>query len=88
MINLLLKGTGVTLLLWLCSSSISFFIGLLLGIVRCAKLRIFLIGPLADMFSLILRGVPLYAQLLIMYFLLQPFILTTYDCELFFLFTK
>ncbi len=67
-IPLLTRATGTTLLLWASSSLISFTVGLLLGTIRCTQLRIPIVSQLADGVTLLLRGVPLYAQLMIAYF--------------------
>lgn len=69
-IPLLVQGTLTTLELWLASSLISIVFGLALGTIRCSKMRIPVISLIADGVSLILRGVPLYAQLMIAYFVL------------------
>ncbi len=69
---MLTKGTGVTLLLWLSSSVISLIFGLVIGTLRCTQLRVPVLSWLADGITLILRGVPLYAQLMIAYFALPP----------------
>ena len=70
MIMILLKGASMTLLLWLSSCMLSLSLGLCLGILRCSLLRIFLVSSVADTLCVLLRGVPLYAQLTITYFLL------------------
>lgn len=69
-IPLLLQGTLTTIKLWLCASALSIVLGTLTGIVRCTVLRK---APLAlplDYLGLVVRGVPLYAQLMIFYFAL------------------
>jgi len=69
-IYLLLKGTFVTLQLWIVCSIISLIFGFITGILRCSKLRIPLISPAMDAVTMVLRGVPLYTQLMIFYFVL------------------
>ncbi len=69
-IPLLMKGTGITLLLWLSSSAVSILFGLIVGTVRCTQLRVPVVSQLADGITLVLRGVPLYAQLMVAYFAL------------------
>lgn len=69
-INLLLKGTIVTLELWVASSIISIICGTLAGIVRCEKLRVPLLSRALDAITMVLRGIPLYTQLMIFYFVL------------------
>ncbi len=69
-IPLLLQGTLTTLELWIASSCISMLFGLAVGIVRCSKMRVPILSATGDLVSLILRGIPLYAQLMIAYFVL------------------
>jgi len=73
-IYLLLKGTLVTIELWIVSSLISIFFGILAGIVRCSRLRIPLVSPILDLITVVLRGVPLYTQLMIFYFVIPEVI--------------
>lgn len=69
-IPLLMQGTITTLELWVASSLISVAFGFALGAIRCTKMRLPVISLIADGACLILRGVPLYAQLMIAYFVL------------------
>lgn len=73
-INLLLKGTLVTLELWVTSSIISIIFGMIAGILRCSRLRIPLISQALDAITMVLRGVPLYTQLMIFYFVIPELI--------------
>ncbi len=66
--TLFLKGTGMTLLLWVSCSLLSLMLGLFAGTLRSTQLRIPLISPLLDGITLLLRGIPLYSQLMITYF--------------------
>jgi len=76
------QGTGITLLLWIISSLISITIGLVTGTLRSSELRIPVLAQCLDGITLLLRGTPLYAQLMIAYFaipqctglVLSPFI--------------
>lgn len=65
---LLLKGMLTTIKIWLGASLVSFIFGLSTGIIRSRKLRIPLISSIADFVTLVLRGLPLYAQLMLAYF--------------------
>lgn len=67
---LLLQGMLMTVLLWLGASALSFSIGTIFGIFRCRKIRMNYFTPLLDIITWILRGVPFYVQLLIVYFVL------------------
>jgi His/Glu/Gln/Arg/opine family amino acid ABC transporter permease subunit len=69
-LGLLLQGTLTTLELWILASTISIIFGVMVGTIRCSNLRIPGVSFVADMVTLILRGVPLYAQLMIAYFVL------------------
>ncbi len=69
-IMLFIKGTGTTVLLWSVSSVISFILGLVTGTIRAKQVRIPILSASADGITLLFRGVPLYAQLMIAYFAL------------------
>lgn len=69
-VPLLLKGLWTTLQLWLCASVISFSVGACLGIVSCKHLGQKLIQNSIRMYVFVIRGIPLYVQILIMYFVL------------------
>ncbi len=66
----LMQGTITTILLWLGSSLISIAFGLTTGTMRSAQLRIPILAQLSDGITLLVRGVPLYAQLMIAYFVI------------------
>lgn len=67
---LIVKGVLMTVTLWLGASILSLVSGTLLGIFRCRKIRVNYLTPLLDIITWILRGVPFYVQLLIVYFVL------------------
>jgi len=67
---LLLQGLWITAQLWLVASLISFIIGLMLGVFRCNVLRIPYVSVLLDGVTFVLRGIPFYVQLLIVYFVI------------------
>jgi len=69
-IPLLIQGTLTTVQLWLISSCISLLYAVIFGIVSAKKLRVRGLSFLADVVGMILRGVPLYAQLMISYFVI------------------
>ena len=70
-IPLILKGMSTTILIWFLSLVMSFSLGTVIGIVQSGKvecpmwLRLFLNG-----FTRLLRGIPFYLQLLIVYFVM------------------
>lgn len=66
--TLFMKGTGMTILLWISSSLLSLTFGLLTGTLRSNQLRVPLLSQLLDGLTMLLRGVPLFAQLMIAYF--------------------
>lgn len=66
----LLQGTLITVLLWIGASLISCFIGITTGALRSARIRMPVIAPVSDGIVLIMRGIPLYAQLMIAYFVI------------------
>lgn len=67
---LLLKGTLMTLQVMLGAASISFSLGLVMGILSCERLKIRFISSLVEGISFIYRAIPFYVQLLIVYFVL------------------
>lgn len=69
-IPLLLQGTITTCKIWLCSTVISLFVGISIGTVRCSWLRTAALAVPLGILTLLLRGIPLYAQLMIVYFVL------------------
>jgi len=71
---LLLQGALMTLKLWAASVFFSITIGILLGVLRCQRLRVKGISKLLDTITFVLRGVPFYVQLLIAYFVLPEII--------------
>lgn len=67
---MLMQGTGITVLLWVGASIVSFVMGITTGTVRSKRIRVPAVAPISDIIVLILRGVPLYAQLMIAYFVI------------------
>jgi His/Glu/Gln/Arg/opine family amino acid ABC transporter permease subunit len=67
---LLLKGTLMTIQVMLGAASISFSLGLIMGILSCNRLRVPIISSMVEGISFVYRAVPFYVQLLIVYFVL------------------
>jgi len=67
---LLLQGMLTTLQVWLCTAFISMLMGTLWGVLRCRRMRVPIVSHVLDYVTFILRGVPFYVQLLIVYFVL------------------
>jgi polar amino acid transport system permease protein len=67
---LLLKGAATTLQLWILALSISLGVGILLGILRSKRARVGFASTIIDAITFVLRGVPFYVQLLIVYFVI------------------
>lgn len=67
---LMLQGALTTLELWLLASGISLIFGVLTGALRSNPLRIQFVSQLLDYITVVLRGVPLYTQLILFYFAL------------------
>lgn len=67
---LLMQGLIMTIKLWLIATVASLILGTILGILRCQQLRMARIASILDACTFVLRGVPLYVQLLITYFVL------------------
>lgn len=67
---LLLSGACMTLLIWIVTSLISLFFGILFGILSCYRLQNSLIRWPLNCYVLCAKGVPAYVQILIVYFVL------------------
>lgn len=67
---LLLQGVQTTVLLWLAAGMISLLFGAAFGILRCRRMRIPVLSESLDVITFILRGIPFYVQLLLVYFVL------------------
>lgn len=65
---LLIKGASLSLQILIEAAAVSLVLGSLLGICTCAQARSSLFGPIVDVIAFILRAVPFYVQLLIVYF--------------------
>lgn len=71
---LFLQGACMTIRLWLGAVFVSFMVGIALGIVQCRRMRVVWLSPLCDVMTFVLRGVPFYVQLLIVYFILPDLV--------------
>ncbi len=67
---LLTKGLTMTIEIFITSACLSFILGITLGFLCCSRLRIAFISPSIEVLTFILRGVPFFVQLLIVYFVL------------------
>ena len=71
---LILKGLSMTLEVFLITSVLSIIMGLIMGLCCCSRLRLPLISPTIEVITFVLRGIPFYIQLLIVYFVLPDLI--------------
>ncbi|MBS0647704.1 MAG: amino acid ABC transporter permease [Verrucomicrobia bacterium] len=67
---LLIQGTLMTIQVLLGAASISFSLGLVMGILSCNRLKIPVISLLVEGIAFVYRAIPFYVQLLIVYFVL------------------
>lgn len=67
---LLIQGAALTLEILLLATLISLFLGTLFGVLACNKLWIQVVSPCIEIATFLLRAVPFYVQLLIVYFVL------------------
>lgn len=67
---LLIQGTVMTIQVLLGAASISFTLGLVMGIFSCNRLKIPVISTMVEGISFVYRAIPFYVQLLIVYFVL------------------
>ncbi len=65
---LLLLGVAMTIKVLLASASISFILGLIFGALCCEELKIRFVSPIIQFLTFILRAIPFFVQLLIVYF--------------------
>ena len=70
---LMLKGAFVTIEVAVFAMLIGFSIGLIFGIINSNRIRIPVISQIIDLYVLIIRGTPIYVQVLIIYFALPDF---------------
>jgi polar amino acid transport system permease protein len=73
-IPFLLKGTLATIQIALVSIAIGLIFGILIGILNCQKLRKPLSGAFLNTFVWVVRGTPLFVQILIVYYALPEVI--------------
>ncbi len=78
-IPLLVQGTITTCKLWIVSTAISLVIGIGIGTVRCSWLRTAALAVPLGILTLLLRGIPLYAQLMLVYFVLPQLTSITFS---------
>lgn len=68
--HLLLTGASMTVQILLLAASLSFSMGVLFGILTCKRLQLPFLSPLIEWVTFVLRAVPFFVQLLIVYFVL------------------
>lgn len=71
---LLLMGLMTTLQAFCCSLVLSGILGIVFGVFCCEELKIPYLSPCIQAGAFVLRAVPFYVQLLIVYFVLPDFI--------------
>ncbi len=67
---LLLKAAGITIGLTLTGLSLGLVLGMILGVLNCDKLKSTPISQLIHLYVSVIRGTPLFVQVLIIYFAL------------------
>lgn len=81
-LSLFLMGTMMTIRLLVFSFFLSFCFGTLFGVLTSERLKVRILSPIVDGFTFVLRAVPFFVQLLIVYFVLPDLI--GYNFEPFF----
>ena len=71
---LILRGIATTMQVFLSTSVLSIVMGLCMGLCCCNRLRIPVISSIIEVITFVLRGIPFYIQLLIVYFALPDLI--------------
>lgn len=69
-IPLLLQGLSVSVFAWICSGIISLVLGTIFGIASCARIASVGMRRAVGVYVFIARGVPVYVQILLAYFVL------------------
>jgi His/Glu/Gln/Arg/opine family amino acid ABC transporter permease subunit len=69
-----MQGAVMTLFVWIASMAIALIFGVLWGIIRADRLRIAGLSRFLDSVTFLLRAIPFYVQLLIIYFVLPDLI--------------
>ncbi len=67
---LLLTGTLMTFKVLVGSATMSFCLGLVFGIFSCEEMKVPVLSQIIHYFTFVLRAVPFFVQLLIVYFVL------------------
>lgn len=71
---LILQGTITTIVAWLIAGTVSICLGTVIGIVSCRYLTTPWITNLTIIYTFVAKGIPLYIQILIAYFVLPSLI--------------
>lgn len=66
----LVQGAILTLKLWICTVLVSVSLGTIFGILSCKKCYTSYISNIIELFTFLMRAIPFYVQLLIVYFVL------------------
>ena len=64
----LLKGALLTIEISIASIAVGLSLGILFGVLNCQKIRFFPMSTLISIYVTIMRGTPLFVQILILYF--------------------
>ena len=78
---LLMKGFCMTLLFWLASATVAMCIGLIWGLLQTQRLWITGVSEVCTFGAIIVRGTPLYIQLLIAYFVIPELLAGEFSAE-------
>jgi His/Glu/Gln/Arg/opine family amino acid ABC transporter permease subunit len=71
---LLLRGAAATLQIWVTAVLISMTVGVCWGILSSRRTWVSVLSSIVSVFTFVLRGVPFYVQLLIVYYVLPDFL--------------
>jgi len=67
---LLLQGAVMTVKAAICGIILGFILGVMIGVLQSKKLKIFGLSHIFDLYVAVIRGTPLYVQLLLVYYAL------------------
>lgn len=71
---LMLQGMILTIKISIASLAVGFIVGIVLGLANSKRLRLPVVGMCIDLYTTIIRGTPIYVQILLVYFALPDLI--------------
>lgn len=76
---LLVSGVQMTLKVLFLAASLSVTLGTFFGVLSCKQLKVFILSPIIEIVTFMLRSIPFYVQLMIVYFVLPDLLGINFD---------